>query len=575
MLYFLIIWTGLLSSCLTVGCGLLHRLKIQELKRASDRAILSSWLGLGSTAIALLATAIFTPLSPLTGLGLSTLLMLIALKPEPVRRELFSWWSQLTRWAWIGYGLCSIIAAAFVTQKVTWIDTGLYHYGLVQWLGEYGLLPGLSLINPQFGFTSAWFAIAAPLNSTGLAGSASTVMNGFILLLTILQIVLLSRQVFENSRRFSQSHLSDWFLLLFSFFSFLLVTQTPLLRTITISASPDIAVILFSMMAAWTMLLTDTTVRDHRQSEASGLDLVPVIIAVAAFSIKLTALPLLIATVGFYLSRVISLKRVVTAIALLFTTLLPFITAQILASGYPLYPSTIGGLSLPWTRAPRIANRLAEATHGWGNWFRNPPLEVYRPAWLIQKWFNSNHSSKLMVFLIVLSVISGIALAIRLRTKRDHRILWLLVLAVLGITFTMLKAPLFRFGMGYFLLLPVLSGALLCHRTTYQAKVNLKPLNGAAIAIGLIGTITLSKVSYANLANHLLLAPPLPSITYQQQEINGITYIVTQNSRSQCWSAPLPCVYSPRSKVKLRNPQIGIRGGFISDEAAVEKSASN
>ena len=573
MLYFIAIWTGLLCACLTVGCSLLHRLKIDKLEQPSNRVILSAWLGLGIVAILSLAVAIFVPLSPLTGIGLTLLTASSALASKSTRRELASWWHQISNPAWTCYAISSGTIAAFVTQKVAWIDTGLYHYGLVRWLAEYGVVPGLALINPQFGFTSAWFAIAAPLNSASLSGSASTVMNGFILLLTVLQIVLLFQQITSDLRTSAQTSLNDWFLLSFSLFSFFLVTQTPLLRTITISASPDIAVILFTMMATWAMLLSTTATSSHRAPKAIDFDLMPIILATAAFSIKLTALPLLAATTGFYLFRAITPKRVATAIALLSITLLPFFTVQILSSGYPLYPSTIGGLSLPWTRAPRIANRLAEATHGWGNWFKNPPIEVFRPAWLIQQWFNSNHSSKLMVVLIGLSIISGIYLTICLKQKHNHSILWLLVLAILGITFTMLKAPLFRFGMGYFLLLPTLSTAILCSQIANQTKLNLKSLNGAAIAIGLLCTITLTEISYSNLSTHLLLAPSLPKVVSQQQEMNGITYIVTQDNRSQCWSAPLPCVYSPRSKVRLRNQQLGIRGGFVSDEAAAEKSA--
>lgn len=570
MLYFFVVWTGLLCVCMTVGCGLLHGLRADRLQPSSNRAILSAWLGLGTIAILLLAAAIFIPLSPISGIGLSLLAMSMSLKSKAVRQELASWWNQMSRWAWLCYALCGGTIAAFVTQKVTWIDTGLYHYGLVQWFAKYGVLPGLALINPQFGFISAWFAIAAPLNPTGLGGRASTAMNGFILLLTVLQIIIVIKEI--NSKKHpSHNHLNNWFLLIFSLLAFLLVTQTPLLSAIAISASPDIAVILFSVMVAWTILLVDTT--DTRQpSAARSADLIPVVLATAAFSIKLTALPLLAATVGFYIFKSISLKRIVTVTALLLTALFPFFTAQILSSGYPLYPSTLAGVSLPWTRAPRAANRLAEATHGWGNWFNNPPPEVYRPAWLIQTWFHSTHSSKLMTLCIGLSIISAIILIVRLKTKPSHSIFWLLMLAILGITFTMLKAPLFRFGMGYFMLLPVLLAALIFNRIGNRATIKLKSLNSAIAVVGILCAITLTDVSYSNLLSHLLLAPPLPSVTSHKQEMNGITYIVTQNSRSQCWSAQLPCVYYVRSKVNLRNPEIGIRGGFISDEAISEQS---
>lgn len=60
--------------------------------------------------------------------------------------------------------MSEVVIANLTTQRVTWYDVGLYHFGSIRWLAEHGAVPGLALINSKFGFTSSWFALAAPFN---------------------------------------------------------------------------------------------------------------------------------------------------------------------------------------------------------------------------------------------------------------------------------------------------------------------------------------------------------------------------------------------------------------------------
>lgn len=560
MVYFLLTWTGLLAVCWGIGYGALRCLGTlgeNQLERLGDRAIISAWLGLTLLATALLAIALFLPLSPLVGFSVTLLLLLLALQAKAVRTELQVMSSRLSAVSVLGYGLCAGVIASFFTRPISWIDTGLYHAGLISWLAEYGVTPGLVLLNSQFGFMSAWFAIAAPFNPLSFEGRASAVMNGFALLLTLLQAVIALNRII---RRYAVT--SDWFLLIFSLTLGGLFSQTKLLSVVAVSPSPDIAVALLTAIFAWAILI--------------NLELVPIFLAAGAVSIKLTALPLLAIATGFYLSTQFSWRRIAIVSLLTMGLLSPFFATEILVSGCPLYPSTFACSNLPWTLDAFKIEALAAATHGWGTWFGSPPAVANSTLWLLQSWFNSNASSKLITLLILLS---GCSLAHFLLLSRAHlnrALIWLIILGISGTTFTMFKAPLFRLGMGYVLLLPILSSAMFFNywlsSNIYQAIIHrfdsvfklllIRKPALSLIGAALVGAIILGNHAHRTIGYSLWLPPPLPVATLHTAKSNGITYAIVQDRGEKCWATKPPCVDHLPVKVYLRNRTIGIRGGF-------------
>ncbi|NJM96551.1 MAG: hypothetical protein HC800_04525 [Phormidesmis sp. RL_2_1] len=618
----MLVWTGLIALCLIVGCLVLHWMQVEQQLRLGDRAIAAVWLGLSILAISLLATAIFLPLSPPIGLAVAAVWLLFALSFGAVRAELRDGWARLSvalRVWLMGYGLWAGIIAVFASQKVTWIDTGLYHYGLIRWLSEYGVTPGLALLNGQFGFMSAWFAIAAPFNPPGLEGRASAVMNGFILLVAIGQMAIVLGRILRQ-----RALLSDWLLLLLSLTVCLLVTQTHLLSVITVSASPDIVIALLTVMVAWSILIVaeptvDSAKGFYQQSQPSNVEpsnvepsnvpvegshsstmgdaigpaLLPLVLSVAAVSMKLTALPLLVVAGAFYFYNHLSFKGLAIGSLVIGGLLLPFLTSEIVVSGCPLYPSTFACLDLPWSPPAAQMQSLLAASRGGTAWFGQPPPDVNPYLWLFQQWFAFNQSSKLIVLLLVLSGAMAVGLLRRspqiFERSRRMAMVWLVILSVIGIGFMLQAAPLFRFGMGYLLLLPALTGAIILerwqghhqehhhehlltqrlgplrHRICLNPMLKLvtKPRAASLLTVGLLSAMVVSIQASETGRDRLFLPPPLAIPTSQVQSLNGIVYFVVQNERGECWAATLPCVQNPRSDIKLRNPQLGIKGGFV------------
>lgn len=583
MLYFVAVWTGLLPVFLTVGCGWLHWLRGEAIDRSGDRAIAAIWLGLVVMAISMLAIAIFVPLSPLVGIAVTASWLLLALKSQAVRAELSQWASNTSAKLLLGYGLCSVVIAAFISQQVTFIDTGQYHYGLIQWFSEYGITPGLALINPQFGFVSAWFAITAPFDFGVFEGRVSPVMNGVILLVAALQMAIALKRI-----ALSRALLSDWFALVFLLAVCSLLVRTLLLSHVTVSASPDSVIALLTVAVAWSMLVVSPANIDPTKGIMSA-DLIPLVLSVGAVSIKLTALPLLAIATGFYLFNGIGqrislrnrLKRLAIASSLILLLLWPLLTTEVLVSGCPLYPSTIACLDLPWTLPTTTTQDLAEKTHGWGQWFDPAPSGVNQWRWRLYQWFKGGSSPKLITFLIFTSVCSVIYLLRSLRTNEQrvsqlYSLFWLATLAIVGTAFMMLKAPIFRFGVSYALLLPVLTLSVLFDSWAQQRgnhgtmKSFLKPLQKieySLLFVGAFWAIAWSTHAYDKVGDRLLIAPPLPTVALKVQKSNQITYFVSQDRKSRCWATDLPCVTTIRSDVKLRNPSAGLKGGFVLDKS--------
>ncbi len=91
--------------CWGIGYGALRclgELGEKPLERLGDRAIISAWLGLTLLITALLAIALFLPLSPLVGFGVTLLLLLLALQAKAVRTELQMISSRLSTVSMLG-----------------------------------------------------------------------------------------------------------------------------------------------------------------------------------------------------------------------------------------------------------------------------------------------------------------------------------------------------------------------------------------------------------------------------------------------------------------------------------------
>ncbi|MEL6385653.1 MAG: hypothetical protein AAFQ89_24965, partial [Cyanobacteria bacterium J06626_18] len=299
MLYFLIVWGILAVLTWMIGTALLCGLRVTCFDRIGDRAIIALWLGTVVLADGLLFLSLVLPLSLTAGIVIALSISLGLLCWPPVRAEIQQLWKTASVSVWLAFIGWAGLIAAYMSQRVNWFDTGLYHFGATRWLSEFGAVPGLALLLDNLGFTSAWFALAAPMTPEAFASQTTAVTNGFVLLLaTYHSLITLWRWLAGKAR------ITDKFWVIFSGLVLPALTLTTFLSAILVSSSPDIPVIFLSGMIAWSILTIANSPSLHTVNNQDwDAELIPLILAGAAIAIKLSALPMLPIALLFYWSR--------------------------------------------------------------------------------------------------------------------------------------------------------------------------------------------------------------------------------------------------------------------------------
>jgi hypothetical protein len=543
--------------------------------RLGDRMIAAIWLALVTSAVALLAISFMFPLSPLVGAIVILSFCLLSLLSQKTRAELRELWVQRS-WILIAvFFTGSIIVSALTAREVTWVDTGLYHYSSIQWLAHYGTVPGLALLLANFGFTSSWFAFAAPLNGDFFDDRFSAVTNGFVFLVAVLHWII---SLVHFSTR--QAYLSDQFTFLFLSIVLPFTVRSNLLSVILVSPSPDLPVFLLVFVIAWSILVSLPQQMEAHYSTVTQLNtrIIPLVLSVGAVTIKLIALPLLFISFLFSVSTPnLTLRRVGIVSAIVIVLISPMVISAITTSGCPLFPSNLFCLDLPWSPKAKMIKAIATGTHGWTAWFGKPPSGTNTSLWLLQKWLTSEKLNQAIAFMIFISLFCLLDL-IRIRRKiLIQPLLWMAVVAISGTTFLMSTAPFFRFIFPYVMILPVLWVVIRFEATFIAvesavikqiAERNFHRFLSRLLLTSPFFVVTLMfAIGFTNHSLiHLVMPPRLREVEVEQKQANNILYFAPKVSAHLCWATQLPCAFEIRDHVTLRDPNRGVAGGFVRKE---------
>lgn len=590
MLYFVVVWTVLLLACMVIGTALLQQFQLQHFVRMGDRLIVAEWLGLIVLANCLLLVSLGLPLSPIVGISVSCVLCGVALRARAVRREIASLLQPVSWQKFLGYLSLVVIIAAVTVRPVTWLDSGLYHYGAVQWLEQYGTVTGIALVFSNLGFVSSWFALSAPLNSPILEARVSAVVNGFVLVLVVLQLAI---HLFHSWR--GKAKASDGFGLVFFGLMLWISGAYSLLADIAVSPSPDLPATFLVGLVAWAMLvIANTQPAKSSNSQADNFQadnlqnsfklndrIVPLLLSVGAVTIKLTALSLLLVSSFFYLIHSLrygrrSIQQLIWGATIGLLLLAPLLVASVKASGCPLYPSSVLCLDVPWAQNGATIDAVAQGTHGWTGWFGDPPAGQNRFLWTLGKWLQSDRANQGWAGLVGLSVVAFVCSIKPWLNSPIRGKVWVMAVGVGGVIFLMITAPFFRFALPYLLVilsllllvwivdLGLLNWHSLLDRLHHWFRSRDLDRTTMATSLVLI-TITLSVFLHVQPASHLLLPPPMQTVTVVQKQVNDLTYLSPQAEGELCWATPLPCGFEVEA-VKLRDADQGLAGGFVRQE---------
>ncbi len=576
MLYLIGVWLGLLVVSAAIGTAVLNRLGDVSPLRSGDRLILSLWLGTMTIAVSLMATSLVAPLTPGVGAIVLAVLLGLSLARSADRDSLRALQPSLSR-DQLGLGLAAVASvAAIMSRRVSWHDAGYYHASAIQWFAQYGSVHGIALLFQNLGFTSSWFALVAPLSGPGVA-QTSVVGNGWAAVLLLLHWLIVSQRLWRR-----RSHLSDGFLWLFGSGALGLSLVMSPFSQVMLSPSPDFPVLVLVGTIAWALLL----LAKLSLPERSRLTYLPLILALGAVTIKLTAIPTAIVAGLFALwYHWRSWRSVLAIVGLSGLILGPNIASSLITSGCPLYPASVLCLDVSWAPTAAAAQQIAAGTHDWVSWYGQPPAGMNAWLWALSQLLKGSRD-RLLFVVMGLGGLAGLGVLWQMRRSFSWRRLpgelWVMLLSVTGIGFLLMTSIFSRFLMPYILVLLGLVGAWGADRwrrrwsgraaaRPYGMPVRSLYFGMTAIAIALM---SVNLIQYQG--RNALLPPPLPQSAIVQKTTNAITYFApksgdlplydgspyTAEQVDRCWAAPLPCAYMIGPDVQLRDPVRGVAAGF-------------
>lgn len=629
MLLLIILWLALIAVSMPVGVHILQLLRARQFDRSGDRFIVSVWLGLAVLSLLLLAASLLFALSPIVGIVLAGSLVLLSLLRRETRSEMRAFGVSLSPRLSFGALMLALGVAAYETLPTRYYDTGLYHFGAIKWLSQFGAVPGLSLLHMRFGLASSWFALAAPFNAGILEARITTLLGGLALLLAAIHFLLCASRCLTNRAR-----LSDWVIVAASAY----FIPSALYRILFLSPSPDVAVMVLTVVVAWTIVVISEHPRPEKTPKKRGLvpdaSIIPFILSAFALTNKLSAIAIVTISALFYLYRSRFSPGSFLSLSLIgLAFVAPIIGYQIMTAGCPLLPTGLMCLDLPWSLGAEEARHYTDLVITWGRWGGPPPPDAGSLDWLWRGWFTLGTTSR-TILAVGLSTIAAIAglIIVRLRGAgaaqvgrtlaaigiagttfllmfRAPNLLfayvivlalatykrqfegknWLLGIGLLGMCIAFYGAPSITYNYGY---IAVLSACIIVsYRDTlrhalHYVSVKLrarKPAETLALLLIAGGLVFgLCRFALTNQPPHsspfasneeegpaLFMPPRLPAAVVVPRRVNDIDFYLPIEG-DQCWAAQLPCAPGLFSAdVVLRDPVRGIAAGFRHSRSSI------
>ncbi len=444
-------------------------------------------------------------------------------------------------------------------------DTESYHIQMVKWANEYGTVPGIVNLHFRFGFNSSWFTAISfflpPVESLNFF----TVLNGTISawfgMFLLLQLTPLVQRGRNNS--ISPIQIGILFALLLSFFCW------PMIRATASTANYDF------ITTVLVLVLFIKLLQEGKQITPSHFAPELIIWPVYLFTVRIINYPLLFLSVyGLYLLlKEKDWRRAGLFLFVAAALVGPFLTRNLILSGYPFYPSTaFNFFNLDWKADNEMINWLKHYIKYYnrvneGLLSIEETAQLKSPNWILS-WFRYMY---LYDKPVVIAGMAGLLLNFIFLKRAlviystPIRIFILVICAQLISWFLVAPDPRFVYGclLCGAILLPVIilknrSGAI--NRSIFQC-----------VFIGLASAVlfyTAMKIGQNKAYRNFLLPYRLPQPPVKEVVVDKIPLKIPDRIRdnwnARCYSTDLPCLY-------IVNPKLRARGKTIGDGFRLEK----
>ena len=470
-------------------------------------------------------------------------------------------------------------ASVIAVQLPVNYDTGLYHLNSIRWANEHHIIKGIGNVHVRLGLNQLFFLYAASLNFHPFFNDyAFHAANSFLYAVFAASMVLSGTIV-------------DLLLLCLFFY-------IPMPYYWIANPTPDIASTLLQITAFW-FFIEAVYFRPDGKDKAHVISLAAVLSAILV-TVKLSnivfALGLGFITLIYCRKHpfdAVGKKVFVRTFAFIGIFVALWVLRGYIQSGYPAFPSDIGGIKFDWSVPKRLANYMENCVYcgsRTNGQIVNPkhPIFIEKWAWLDAwvKWnffdekeyLNGDFKSDtvtwfMLIFFpmimfnwgmgsVTLFIISIVLFLVWLRALIRKKVLfsqtnymfYLFLVAFASVCFWFFVAPEVRFANGIFIVL-FISSLLLVKKAYPVLRVNNEIRRGLLIfpAIIFVWAFGLGYSVDMFRADVMMKLNKVPMNKFVTD--SGITLLVPVLS-DQCWDSELPSTPEPEKGLALRGTSI-------------------
>lgn len=332
------------------------------------------------------------------------------------------------------------ISMTYMFEVVTY-DTGLYHSQAVQWIEEYGVVPGLGNLHHRFAYNSAIMCLQALFSMKFLFGQQMHCVNGFMFIL-FTSYAVTSMKFVKNKRIYISDFLRAAFFIYYN-----MDTSFSSLGSDLISLCLVIYIVIKYVEG-----IEDDISNIEYYCYLSILALIAI-----SFKLSVALIVLIVIYPAYMLIKDKNWKLIVKLISLGVVLTLPFLIRNIIISGYIVYPfPKLDLFSFDWKMNKYVCLWDAKEVKSWGQGVCDTNLSPTFREWF-EIWINrqSNANKCLFFASIIISVLLVVISIVNYIKEKDLRkpVLSVTVLGMLIYWFA--GAPLMRYGI-VFTIIPVL-----------------------------------------------------------------------------------------------------------------------
>ena len=264
-------------------------------------------------------------------------------------------------------------------------DAGLYHLSSIRWISLYPIIPGLANLHDRLGFNSSYFIFQSMLDVGIWTQRSHHLASGLLLLVVLLEIG------FSVYKLIVKRPISFYDLMRI----LLLAPVIDQCFSQASTTSPDLAIYVIGVLISirlCRLLFSEHTLESKTLDvsfimilSAVGITIKLSFLAMAFFS-SLVAVGTLTYRAAKQNDQITRSTKLIAPAILVVLILFPWMTRNVILTGYPIYPITLLSFHVDWKVAPETVNNTTEWIQSWA---RNPhasPHQVLANWDWIQAW---------------------------------------------------------------------------------------------------------------------------------------------------------------------------------------------